>query len=489
MLAGDCETWKGVMGHLEGDGIGCAGRIGKTRSMSDTRRMLRGLSANLAAIGSRIAVQFATVPILFANWSVEAIGIWLILFAVPSYVAIVGNALVGAGGTAALAAVQAGDMDRARQDFRVAWGISAASTAALALVFAGCAMFLIPSLLEAGDEVDLWDAAKAAAWLALYVFATSQMGIFDIPYRAVGRYPDHLFLFNAASLVEIVVLAAAVTFSDSLSTLAMSLALYRCVAALWIYLSAREAAPALFQRGASAAQQSVRELWLPSLAFMLMPLVYGVNLQGYLLLVGAVFGAVALAAFSATRILTRLLDLITGLTFAMQYYESGYIPGNRRAVQRRMLATMTLVSLAISVAFSVTLLVLGNWLQNLFTMGETAFDNSAAMVLLAASSIRALASAPTAIVAADNAHARIASLYLAGSVAGLFLATALGFAGASLTLMLTPLLLAEMAQLVPAMRRAWDTLGMTADEFFAALVSGERLEDVQAMWRMLRARM
>lgn len=456
--------------------------------MSSSRRVLRGLTANLAAIGARIVVQFATFPILFANWSVEAIGVWFILFAVPSYVAIVGNAFAGAGGTAALAAAQAGDMAKARRDFRASWGISAGSTAALALVFAGCAMFAIPSMIDPGDAVGLWDVAQAAAWLALYVFATSQMGIFDIPYRAVGRYPDHLFLYNAASLLEIVVIAAAVTFSDSLATLAMCLALYRCLAALWIYFAARKAAPHLFETGHGPIAESLPELWRPSVAFMLMPLVFGLNLQGYLLLVGAVYGAVVLASFTATRVLARLLDLITGLTYAMQYYESGYLEGDRRKIQRRMLATMTLVSIALSMLFAIALLVLGPWVQDLYTMGETVFDPAVALVLVAASTIRALASAPIAIVASDNDHAQAASLYLAGSAFGLFCATLLGLAGASLPVVLTPLLLAELSQLVPALRRALATLELALPDYLASLIARERLEDVAALWRVLRDR-
>ena len=86
--------------------------------MSSRPRILRGLAANLASIATRIAVQFATLPILFAAWSTERIGTWLILFSIPAYVALVGNAFAGAGGTAALAAARDDNLARARSDFR-----------------------------------------------------------------------------------------------------------------------------------------------------------------------------------------------------------------------------------------------------------------------------------------------------------------------------------------------------------------------------------
>ena len=455
---------------------------------SDRRRLLRGISANLMTLGTRIAVQFATLPIFFANWDVEAVGVWLILFAVPAYIALVGNGFAGAGGTAALAAAQKEDMARARQDFRASWTISTASTALLALLFAGGAIFLIPYQVDSGASLVVRDVAQAAAWLALYIFATSQMAIFDIPYRVAGRYPDHIFLYNAAGLLEIAVIATAVSFSDSLATLAMALALFRCLSALGIYAASRRAAPALFAKGASKTRASLAGLWKPSLAFMLMPLVFGLNLQGYLLLVGASFGAVVLAGFAATRTLTRLLDLFTNVAYGLQFYESGYLQGDRREVQRRMLATMTLVSLVIAGLFALCLLAIGPWLQDLYTLGETAFTASVALVLVGAATLRTLSAAPMAILAADNAHAPVIMRYLLGSILALGVTVVLGLAGAQMYLALLPLLFAEACQLIPSMRRALLAVGMTPSAFVASLGSGERLEDARALATRLLAR-
>ena len=456
--------------------------------MNDSRRLLRGISANLVALGTRIAVQFATLPIFFASWTVEAVGSWLILFAVPAYLALVGNGFAGAGGTAALGAASAGDLPRARRDFRAAWAISAGSTAVLAILFASASIFLLPVFTSEGQTLDLWDIGQAAAWLALYIFATSQMAVFDIPYRVAGRYPDHIFLYNAASLCEIAVIALAVSLSDSFATLAMALALFRCLSAWVIYRSSRRAAPQMFEEGHGNLRNSLADLWKPSLAFMLMPIVFGLNLQGYLLLVGASFGAAMLAGFAATRTLTRLLDLITNVSFGLQFYESGYIQGDRRAIQRRMLATTTLVSLVIAIVFTILLLAIGPWLQDLYTLGKTSFDTGVALILMAAATLRNLSAAPVAVLAADNAHARMVMGYLATSALALLVAIGLGMGGASLPLVLAPLVLAEASQFIPSMRRALGALDWSAGELLAALGSRERLSDVGLLVRKLAKR-
>ena len=456
--------------------------------MSDRRRILRGVAANLASIATRILVQFATLPIFFASWSAERVGTWLIVFSVPAYIALVGTGFAGAGGAAALTAARSGDMPRARSDFSTSWSIGAVATAMLALFFAGTAMFAAPAFIDPGDGVAIMDVAAAAAWLGLYIFATSQMAVFDIPFRVAGRYPDHIFLYNAASLVEIVVIAAAVTFSDSLATLAMCLALTRCIAAAVIYLAARKASPELFAGPRKPARESLAEIWKPSLAFMLMPLVFGINLQGYVLVVGAGFGAVVLAGFVATRTLTRLLDLFTNMSFAMQYYESGYLEGDRRDLQRRLLATMTLVSLVVSVLFGTALLAAGAWLQNLYTLGQTAFNPAVAVILVVAATLRALSAAPVAVLAADNRHARLIGIYLTGSVAGLILGIALMAVGVPLHILVLPLILAEASQLVPALTRALKTLEWSFPDYCAQVISRERAEDVHNLIGLLKAK-
>ena len=161
--------------------------------------------------------------------------------------------------------------------------------------------------------------------------------------------------------------------SDSIAVLAMALALGRAAMAAITLLVARRAAPQLFAGHAGIDTAAMRALVRPSLAFMAMPLIFGLNLQGYVLLVGARYGPVALAAFAATRTLTRLLDLLTNLAYGLHYYESGYLAGERIALQRRILATTTLAALAIALLLSAALLATGAWLQPLYTGGQTRF--------------------------------------------------------------------------------------------------------------------
>lgn len=450
-----------------------------------TRRIARGIFANLFTFATRVTVQFATLPLFFANWTSDRIGSWMILFAIPAYIASVGHSFAGAGGNAALAAAQAGDMDRARGDFRMAWALSATGTAALALIFLGLGELLLDWLAGELAGIAPGEFRGTFRWLALYLFAVSQMSVLDAAFRVAGRYPDHIVINAFAQLAEILVIAVCVTISESLAVLAMGLALMRLGFAMLNLVLAWRAAPALFSRGATPLRQSLAELWKPSLAFMTVPLILALNLQGYLLLVGTRYGPTLLAGFVATRTLTRLLDLLTSFSYGVQYYEAGYLGADRRDIQRRQLATMTTLTALIVLGFSAVLLAAGPALQSLYTLGQTAFDPAVAAVLLLAAGIRAIAASPMAMVASENRHSRIVLYYLAGSAFSLALAAGLSFSGASLPIVLSGLILAELAQAIPVFRTLLRQLGLPFGKFLRLLYSPKRLADIGSLSRRL----
>jgi len=448
-------------------------------------RIRRGIGANVLSIATRIVVQFVTLPLFFAAWPAERVGAWLLIFALPAYVAIFGTGFAGAGGSESLAAARSGDTRTASARFRAAWWVATGGTVLFALVFFFAGEQFASLLALDAASLAPAEIVQALGWLSLYILASSQIAIAEIPYRVAERYPDHILYSSIANLVEVGIIAASLILTDSLSALAMFLALARCAMAAVIMLQARRVCPALFGSGGSARRQ-IQALLTPTLAFMAMPVIFGLNLQGYLLIVGARYGAATLAAFAATRTLTRLLDLVTNFAYGLHYFESGYLSGDTRTLQRRILATMTVLALTISIVFAVVLLLVGPWLQALYTAGKTAFDPAVAGVLLAAATLRALSAAPLAIIAAGNRHARAIAIYLTGSLIAVACAALLSASGASLPVTLAFLVVAEACQLVPALRAALRELDLAFFAFLATLLSRDRLRDIADLAKRLR---
>ncbi|MXO94886.1 hypothetical protein GRI34_00455 [Erythrobacter aquimaris] len=453
--------------------------------MSARQRILRGAAANFGSLATRIAAQFLTLPILFSSWDAERVGAWLLLFALPAYFGFVSAGFSGAGGTAAVVAHGKGDAAQSRAHFRSSWIIASAATLVLAALFplavaqAGEAVAALRSMPQ-----DILNQTLIA--LTIYIVATSQVAALEIPFRAVGRYADHIALNSVSILAEIVVIAVCVTLSDNIATLAAALAATRITAAIWIASLARRTAPTMFHGPSSRLGDSTRTLMLPSLALMLLPLVHGINLQGYVMVIGLSSGAVILAGFVATRTLTRLLDLFTSFSFSMQFYESTHLDPEDLETRRRLLAVMTILAACIAVVFSAALLVFGDLAQRIFTRAQAPFDPGVASVLLLAAGLRALASAPFAMIAAANRQSTTVTWYFIASLAGLILAASLAERGFALPLVLAPIVLAELFQLVPAFRGALRMSNLGVGEFIASLFSRDRIGDVAWAMRELR---
>ena len=464
---------------------------GQAPKAGEAGRISLGLVANAAGLVARVLFQFATLPILFAFWDAEHVGTWFLAFAALAYLGLLPSGLAAAAGNAALGEAQAGRMDAARADFRFAWLVAVTGTLALTLLAIAAVGWLDSTSDSILPRPLRGEALPVFGWLGLYVLASAQIALLDIPFRIAGKYPLLMLLNALASLVEIAAFAIAMTTGDSIAHLAMMVALARTGMALACYLVARRIAPGILAGGAgqgeagAARMERVRTLWKPSIAFMLLPVIFGLNIQGYAILVGVFFGPAVLAGFAATRTLARLIDFFTGVSYAMQFYEFGYLGEDRQQLQRRLLATATMVTLLAALAFALALAVAGPWLQALLTDGETAFAVPVALVLVLAGTFRALASNPAALLAARNRITRVTAAYCISSVAALLAAIALAMAGAPLFAIVAMVAFAEASQLLPAHRQAMAELDWTTSDFLAAVASKERWHDLARLWTRL----
>src|SRR3984885_3900212 len=109
--------------------------MGQTESGNVQRRILRGVGSTALGPLITIVVQVISVPVFLHSWGAKLYGEWLILSAIPTYLAF---SDIGFGNVAAndmTMRVAAGDRDGALVTFQSTWLlISACSLAAGTLV-------------------------------------------------------------------------------------------------------------------------------------------------------------------------------------------------------------------------------------------------------------------------------------------------------------------------------------------------------------------
>lgn len=449
------------------------------------RRLIQALLSYLMGIATRVIVQIAALPILFAHWSAERVGTWMLVYALPSYFVVAGSAFASAGGNLALAASREGRWAEARAAFRASWVWAAASGVGIAGLFYAAATSVNDSTAQQLGLLGAAELRACALWLGVYFIAVALASVMLVPMRVGERYPQFYTVQNLASLAEVAVLVICVPRSDSYELLAFGLAMLRVIVAMILTLLAWQASPTLFHGSATALDRSLRAVAIPSAAFMVLPMVYVLNLQGYTLVVGATFGAATVAGFVATRVIVRAIDVVMSVIYASQFNEAGYLGAGKRDIQRRQLATMTMVTLCGVVAFSVALVFVGPWLQQVLSSGKSTFDPVVALVLLASGLIRALATTPQALIAAENMHARLATSYLVVSLACLPVAAGLALAGLPLAIVLLVLIPAELGQAIPAFRIILLHLEWGKRDLLAALFHRDRIGDMLQLMRFL----
>ncbi len=176
------------------------------------------------------------------------------IFAVPAYLVMAGQAFSGAGGNAALAAAREDRWTHARAAFRASWiwgtGLSALAIAALIVG----AMILPADLAREFGFVGQRELCLSTVWLSVYIFALVQAALMLVPLRVSGQYPLSAMALNIAALTEIAVLALCVTQSQSYVFLAAALTGLRCLTAVAIAAIVYRYAPEVFAAPPGAPQ-------------------------------------------------------------------------------------------------------------------------------------------------------------------------------------------------------------------------------------------
>jgi O-antigen/teichoic acid export membrane protein len=418
-------------------------------------RILRGLAANTGGMGVTLVIQLVSVPVLLAAWGVPTYGEWLVLSAVPTYVALSDLSFSSVAGNS-MVMLEAADK---RQDavtlgrrlwsiVTVTTGIAVLAAVAIALVFGGA--------FGSGASIPASDAKIVLVALFLQVAVGNQYGVLDAWYRAGGRYPLGATMRHLGRLLEFGALMGAVLLGARPGAAAISFLVGSAVGfgVSWIVL--RRAVPWSTFRPERPHLKTFAELLAPGVAYMAFPIGNALSLQGFTIVVGSTLGVAAVVVFSTTRTITRIaLQALGSINSAIWPELSRSVGSNRMDEARAILRRATQVSFSASLSFVVLLALLGPSIIRSWTNGVVDPPRELLYVLLLVVVGNSLSSTLSTALYATNQHKRLAMVYLLGVVvavlAAIPLSTALGLPGTA-----APLLLIEVgmvAYVLPAALR------------------------------------
>lgn len=403
-------------------------------------RIARGLAANVGGMGVTLTIQLVSVPVLLAAWGVATYGEWLVLSAIPTYLALSDLSFSSVAGNSMTMLVGQGKQTEAAALGRRLWSIVTPMTA-VAVLGALALAFLSRGLFGSGAAISATEAQIVLGALFLHVAVGNQYGVLDAWYRAGGHYPLGITMRQLGRLLEFGALlvavfvgaqpgAAAVAFlGGSTAGLAIS----------WVVL--RRAVPWSSFRPERPRLQTFRDLLAPGVAYMAFPVGNAISLQGMTIVVAATLGTSTLVVFATTRTVTRAAMLATGTVSNAIWPElSRSIGGGRTAEARAILRSATQLAVAVSILFAVLLAVIGPSLIRSWTHGLVDPPRELLSILLLVVLGNSVWNTLSALIFATNQHQRMAIVFLASATLAMAtaipLSVALGLTGAAMSLVL-----------------------------------------------------
>jgi O-antigen/teichoic acid export membrane protein len=443
--------------------------IGALQQTGAAARIGKGLAANGFGISITLVVQLVSVPVLLAAWGVPTYGEWLVLSAVPTYLALSDLSFSSVAGNSMVMLAAQGNRADAVGLGRRLWsivtvmtGMAVIAAVAIALIFGGA--------FGTGAAIPASDARIVLVALFLQVAVGNQYGVLDAWYRTGGRYPLGAALRQIGRLLEFGALMGAVLLGARPGAAAIALLAGGVAGFVLSFVVLHRAVPWSTFRPELPRLQTFRELLAPGIAFMAFPLGIALSFQGMTIVVGAILGAAAVAVFSTTRTVTRAVpQMLSAIGVSIWPEMSRSIGAGDVDKARTILRRATQLSIVVSVVLVVMLAAAGPSIIRWWTHGSVDPPPVLLNLLLLGVSCNTIWSVASIALAATNRHKRMAVVYLASTIAALLVAVPLtatfGMAGTALAL-----LAIDAAMVAYVLRAALRVIDDAPGEFLRSLL-------------------
>ncbi|MGI4815683.1 MAG: lipopolysaccharide biosynthesis protein [Janthinobacterium lividum] len=251
--------------------------------------------------------QIATVPFFIHSVGISRYGEWLILIALPSYVAM---SDMGLGTTAANAMSLKAGKENSQSEMSV---IFASCWYMIALLNLGFVLLLIAVfylLQNLGfykiQTISQSTADQILVLYLLYMAVSVQCSLSVAVYKAHMRYALGTFINNSIRLVESLCIILVLLLSNNLVHVALTYLVVRCIGYIVLIRVAAGLMPTLTFRVAAVDFRLIRSYLAPSLNFLLFSAGVNMTPQAVILILGRFFSPSLVVAFSMSRTVSRL---------------------------------------------------------------------------------------------------------------------------------------------------------------------------------------
>lgn len=410
------------------------------------QRLLKGLGAQGLSQVTNLFIRFFEVPLFLTFWGPERYGEWLMVAAIPSYLAMADGGFTSTTQREMTMKMGHGDRNGALNAFQSTW-LMLLLLSIILLIISFFAFTSLPicewlNLKTMNDET----FAYVAFFLVMHILLGFQCGLIYGGYSCEGRYARGTNLQSIGYLLEFGGLALTVMLGGGPVAAAGGFLAGRMISVLIFFIDLPRVAPWLHFGWHHATASFMQKILRPSLASMAFPLGTAFNHHGMRLLVGIILGPIAVAVFSSMRTLCR--SALQPLSIIVRLIEPelalAYGAGNH-ALVRTLFMRASQIAVWLVLFACLLLWFAGEPLLRFWGRGVIEFDITLFSWLLIASAANSLWYVALMVPYATNRHGYVALFFIGVNSCMLLLAPILmkwlGISGSGVIVLMAELMM------------------------------------------------
>lgn len=362
---------------------------------------------------SALIFRLIQIPILLSFLGMEDYGRWLVLYALPSWMAL---ANLGFGSVAAndiSMAIGKGDLLRAKTIF------SSTIRIVLYIMFGGL-LVILPAIFMFRWEGFLKVAAsrhdeivRALIWFTLFTLLTFYSDVFAARFRAARKAHTYMLLYSLRPWLELGIMVIILHFTTRLDWLAFSVFLSTIVFTIAVQWLSYKAMPQLSYSRLTVDKGLLRHLFRKGIAFQAFPLGNALIFQGTIIVVQMILGPVAVAIFGSVRTLVRSINQMLELINQVMWPELSILFGKGDLAKAARLHRIgVVVSIGLAMVFVLLLALFGEKIFSWWTHGTIVLSRALLLLFLLPIPFNSLWFTSSVIHMASNKHEGLAIRYL-----------------------------------------------------------------------------
>jgi len=383
------------------------------------RQFLASLSAETYSQAVTIVTQLMVLPLMLHLWGAERYGAWLLISAIPGYLALADLGVSNILANRAAMQVGAGEISAARVTNQTAW-LMTLIVIAVGLALSLLAFIFLPVELLTRDAAQGARDRGAVAVLGLLACTTLWFGTVGAAMRAVGWYAWLSFSNATIRGLESAALVIVAFMGGDFLAAALAMLGTRLAISLGIVLRFSWLKPEFRFSLKEADVRLLRNMAAPSAAYFSYTLSNLINIQGATIVAGLVAGPSAAVTLNATRTLARLGRMLSSI---VNYSLEPAFARLQGANQHNLISTayryLKFGTILGVIAYIFAMFSLGPTFISFWTHGEVSDFEFLFYLLVVSVAFEIIWVSAQVPYVATNQHSYFAVAFLLCSVAGL----------------------------------------------------------------------